>query len=78
MKNQLVALTLLTACCAPSVLAEETKELTMDGEFGLILTTGNTETTSASAGLKIKQEYLMSSILFKIVCLMNDCFFSIN
>lgn len=61
MKNQLVALTLLTACCAPSVLAEETKELTMDGEFGLILTTGNTETTSASAGLKIKQELVQWS-----------------
>ena len=28
----------------------------MDGEFGLILTTGNTETTSVSAGLTAKQE----------------------
>lgn len=32
------------------------KTLTMDGEFGFIFTTGNTETTSASAGLNAKQE----------------------
>ena len=56
MKNQLITLSLLTLCCAPSVMAEETKALTMDGEFGFILTTGNTETTSASAGLTAKQE----------------------
>jgi putative salt-induced outer membrane protein len=32
------------------------KTLTMDGEFGFIFTTGNTETTSASAGLSATQE----------------------
>lgn len=35
---------------APSV-AKEKKPLSMDGEFGLIITTGNTEATSFSAGL---------------------------
>lgn len=56
MKKQLIALSLLAACSVSSVLAEETKELSMDGEFGFIFTTGNTETTSASAGFKAKQE----------------------
>ena len=56
MKKQIIAISLLTACCVTSVLAEEKKELTLDGEFGFIFTTGNTETTSASAGLKAKQE----------------------
>ena len=32
------------------------KPFTMDGEFGFILTSGNTETTSLSAGLKSTQE----------------------
>lgn len=39
-----------------SVMAEEAKDFTMDGEFGMIFTTGNTETTSVSAGLTAKQE----------------------
>lgn len=56
MKKQLIAISMLTACCVTSVLAEETKELTMSGEFGFIYTSGNTETTSASAGFKAKQE----------------------
>ena len=40
---------------APSV-AKEKKPLSMDGEFGLIITTGNTEATSLSAGLSGTQE----------------------
>ena len=36
--------------------AEDEKDFTMDGEFGFIVTTGNTETTSLSAGLSAKQE----------------------
>jgi len=58
MKKQFIALTLLTACSVSTALAQtqETKELTMDAEFGFIFTTGNTETTSASAGLTAKQE----------------------
>ena len=56
MKNQLITLSLLTASCLSPVMAEEAKELTMDGEFGFIFTSGNTKTTSASAGLTAKQE----------------------
>ncbi|MFT6269246.1 MAG: putative salt-induced outer membrane protein YdiY [Alphaproteobacteria bacterium] len=56
MKKQLAAITVLTLCCAAPVFAEEVKELEMNGEFGFIFTTGNTETTSASAGLSAKQE----------------------
>ena len=41
--------------------AAKDKSLTMDGEFGFIFTTGNTETTSASAGLSAKQELEMWS-----------------
>lgn len=36
--------------------AEETKPFTMDGEFGLILTTGNTETTSVKGKITAHQE----------------------
>ena len=36
--------------------AEETKPFTMDGEFGLILTTGNTETTSVKGKIAAHQE----------------------
>ncbi|GAC13187.1 DUF481 domain-containing protein [Aliiglaciecola lipolytica] len=44
--------------CALSanVSAEETKPFTMDGEFGLIVTTGNTETTSVKGKLSAHQE----------------------
>ncbi len=38
------------------VFAEEKKDFTMDGEFGFIVTTGNTETSSASAALNATQE----------------------
>jgi putative salt-induced outer membrane protein YdiY len=51
--------TLALACCLGSatVVAEEAdKSFTMDGEFGFIVTTGNTETTSISAGLAATQE----------------------
>lgn len=50
---------LLTAVClglSSQVNAKETKPFTMDGEFGLIVTTGNTETTSAKAKLSAHQE----------------------
>lgn len=54
MKKLLVA-ALLTA--SGSALAQdEMKPFTMDGEFGLIVTTGNTETESMSAGLTAHQE----------------------
>lgn len=57
MKKQLFALSLLSLACAPSAFADENKDLQMDGEFGLIFTTGNTETTSAKAALNAKQEF---------------------
>lgn len=57
MKKQLIALTTLASvCCATPVFAEEVKKLEMDGEFGFIFTSGNTETTSASIGLNAKQD----------------------
>ncbi len=56
MKKHVLAASLLTVLCALPVAAQEVKELTMDGEFGFIYTSGNTETTSASAGLKASQE----------------------
>jgi putative salt-induced outer membrane protein len=56
MKKQLIALTVLSVCCSTPVFAEEAKDVEMDGEFGFIFTSGNTETTSASIGLNAKQE----------------------
>lgn len=45
-------------CFAASAIAQdETKPFTMDGEFGLIVTTGNTETSSATAGITAQQEF---------------------
>lgn len=56
MKKHLLAITLLSAMSTTMVCAEEAKPLTLDGEFGFIFTSGNTETTSGSAGLSAKQE----------------------
>lgn len=53
MKKILIAAAVLSAFGAQ---AQEETTFTMDGEFGLIFTTGNTETTSVSAGLNAKQE----------------------
>lgn len=39
-----------------SAFAKETPPFTMDGEFGLIITTGNTETTSVKGKLSAHQE----------------------
>lgn len=49
---------LSAVCCAMSSMAysEETKPFTMDGEFGFIMTTGNTETTSVKGKLSAHQE----------------------
>jgi len=60
MNKQLIAFAILSLCCAAPTFAQEkkeAKELEMDGEFGFIFTTGNTETTSASVGLNVKQEF---------------------
>lgn len=56
MKKQFITVAVLTAIASAPVVAEEEKALTMDGEFGFIFTSGNTETTSASAGFSAKQE----------------------
>lgn len=54
MKKLLIVTALISSFSA--VAQDEAKSLTMDGEFGFNFTTGNTETTSATAGLNIKQE----------------------
>jgi putative salt-induced outer membrane protein len=55
MKKLLLAIA--GTCVAASAIAQdEPKPFTMDGEFGLIVTTGNTETTSATAGITAQQE----------------------
>ncbi|WP_299083266.1 YdiY family protein [uncultured Paraglaciecola sp.] len=54
MKKSLI---LLGLCATGNVLAaEEMKPFTMDGEFGYIATTGNTETTSVKGKLSAHQE----------------------
>jgi len=55
MKKLLLAIA--GTCVAASAIAQdEPKPFTMDGEFGLIVTTGNTESTSATAGITAQQE----------------------
>lgn len=55
--------------CAFSVAAEEKKAFTMDGEFGLNTTSGNTETTTITGSLTAKQnldkwenEYILQAL----------------
>jgi putative salt-induced outer membrane protein YdiY len=45
------------ASCAATAQDDEVESFTLDGEFGFIVTTGNTETTSMSAGLNATQEF---------------------
>ncbi|GGF66938.1 DUF481 domain-containing protein [Alteromonas lipolytica] len=45
-----------TCVAASAVAQDEPKPFTMDGEFGLIVTTGNTETSSMTAGISAQQE----------------------
>lgn len=54
MKKTLFLTTLAAAFACHA--ADETKPFSMDGEFGLIVTTGNTETTSMKAKLTAQQE----------------------
>ena len=53
MKKTLIAVSLLLTAGAH---AEDVKPFTMDGEFGLIVTTGNTETTSVKGKISAHQE----------------------
>jgi len=55
-KTTLVALSLLCFAVSAPLQAQQDKSFTMDGEFGFIVTTGNTETTSVSAGLSATQD----------------------
>lgn len=50
----LFALPLLLVCTAP--VAQEQQDFTMEGELGIIVTTGNTETTSIKAKLSAHHE----------------------
>lgn len=54
MKKTLLALVTTFACCVQA--EEQVKPLTLDGEFGLILTTGNTKTTSFKTKLSSQHE----------------------
>lgn len=50
---------IISALCGAAITganAEEAKPFTLDGEFGLILTTGNTETTSVKGKITAHQE----------------------
>ncbi|NVK54767.1 MAG: DUF481 domain-containing protein [Alteromonadaceae bacterium] len=55
MKKLLLA-TAVTCAANGAFAQDEPKAFTMDGEFGLIVTTGNTETSSATAGITAQQE----------------------
>lgn len=59
MQKTLLVLSLLASYC--TFAADEVKPLSMDGEFGFISTTGNTETTSFKGKLAAHQELEMWS-----------------
>ena len=56
MKLRLTCVMAAVLVCTHAHAQDAPKSFTMDGEFGFILTSGNTETTSLSAGLKSTQE----------------------
>lgn len=57
MNKTLLAASLLTLATSPAALAQDKmKPFTMEGEMGFIFTTGNTDTTSISAGVTAHQE----------------------
>lgn len=64
MKKSLILIGLLAA--TPSFAADKDKPFSMDGEFGFISTSGNTETTSIKAKLSAHQELEMWSNDFKV------------
>ena len=62
MNKTLLAASLLTLAASPAALAQDKmKPFTMEGEMGFIFTTGNTETTSVSAGVTAHQELVQWS-----------------
>ena len=54
--NKTVVVTALCGALISSANAQDEKPFTMDGEFGLIITTGNTETTSVKGKITAQQE----------------------
>lgn len=64
MQKSLILIGLLAA--APAIAADKEKPFSMDGEFGFISTSGNTETTSIKAKLSAHQELEMWSNDFKL------------
>jgi putative salt-induced outer membrane protein YdiY len=64
MQKSLILMGLLAA--APAFAADKEKPFSMDGEFGFISTSGNTETTSIKAKLSAHQELEMWSNDFKL------------
>ena len=69
MKKQIILASILSTLATSTAFAADEKGLTMDGEFGFIFTSGNTETTSGSAGLSAKQELEKWSNDFKFTAL---------
>ena len=64
------SLILLGLCTAGNVFAaDEVKPFSMDGEFGFIATTGNTETTSIKGKLSAHQELIQWSNDFTLEAL---------
>ncbi len=55
MKKLLLAAA-IAGVATSAVAQDDKKPFTMDGEFGLIVTTGNTETSSMTAGITAQQE----------------------
>lgn len=59
MNNKSLSIAVLLGLASAAAVAqeEESKPFTLDGEFGFIVTSGNTETTSASVGFNATQEF---------------------
>jgi putative salt-induced outer membrane protein YdiY len=64
MQKSLILIGLLAS--APAFAADKEKPFSMDGEFGFISTSGNTETTSIKAKLSAHQELVMWSNDYKV------------
>ena len=56
MKKQLIASLLALTFSSVTFAQDDVKPFTMEGELGIIATTGNTETSSISAGITAHQE----------------------
>lgn len=61
MKKHLLASLIVLSASSSAFAQDDVKPFTMEGELGFIATTGNTETTSISAGITAHQELEMWS-----------------